>query len=270
MMRLLEMKGDSESTDEVVIPGGMKANWLRFADTRAEHRVKGPERHPGGQVEVAVEPGPRFVANSRINSLARGEMHVVENGEWHRWVNPHNDPLTVLVTLKPTWNPKRAYFRLGEREFRGDEVWFEVKTHVSDRIARAMYKLHDFSAELGNVSCRLAPKVSSIETFHKEATVTIKCTSGVGEIVLNAEPKRMEVGDTVVVDPGEHYQLRHLTSRPVWSGPRRFSNWWPSIRRTPFEVNQMHRPQWEPADTFYVDAGTVIPADLVWFEFVVP
>lgn len=247
LMRLLEMKGDAESTDEVILPPGMTANWLRFADTRAEHLPMGP----GGRVEVVSGRAGTFSRATKKTALPPKRPFVVRGGVWHRLANPSRHPLTVHVKLKPTWNPKRAYFRLDGREFRGDEVWFEVKTHVTDRIARAMYRLHDLSAKRGNVSCRLAPKTSSIETFHKGAKVTIKCVEGTGTILVNGSPRALKVDDSVVVKPGQHYQLQNTSARP-------------------FEVNQIHEPQWEPEDTFYVEAGAVLPGNQVWFEFVVP
>jgi mannose-6-phosphate isomerase-like protein (cupin superfamily) len=242
----MEIRGDDQSTDEVILQPGFVANWLRFPGTRAEHRARGE----GGVVEVAGGP-PGTFGPSKRSKMPVARAAVVSNGEWHRLANTGSHPLTVHVTLKPSWNPKRAEFRLGDRQFRGDEVWFEVKTHIADRTARAMYQLHDLSAKQGNVSVRLAPGIESIETFHKGATVVITGVEGSGVVRIDGKPQDLKAAGKVTVRPGQRYQLQNPT-------------------RQPFQVNQVHEPQWEPADTFYVHDKLVIPGSQVWFEFVVP
>lgn len=247
MMRLLEMKGDQESTDEVVLQPGTVANWLRFPGTHVEHRAL----TDGATIEVSGGPPAGAPGQGHKDQLPKGQVRAVTNGEWHRLANESNHPLTVHVRLQPTWNPKRAHFHLNNRHFRGDEVWFEVKTQVGDTTARALYQLHDLSAGKGDVSSRLSPNSESIETFHHNATVTLNVTQGSGTVVLDGNPQQVNAGDSITVNPGQHYQLQNHTAAP-------------------FEVNQIHTPQWQPDDTFYVSNNAVIGGDQVWFEFVVP
>lgn len=248
LMRLLEINGDDHSIDEVVLQPGVTANWLRFVNTRAQHQAI----TPGATAEVVGgRPGRFEPADTRMRPLALRAPTIFEEGEWHRLANPTNNPVTVHVTLSPTWNPDRAYFRLNDREYRGDGVWFEVRTHIGDETARAMYQLHSLSADLGNVSARLAPEAASIETFHRRATVTITGTEGGGVLRVDGTPHDIRPGVSIVVNPGQRYQLLN-----------------PS--RAQFQVNQLHRPQWDPHDTFYVQARRVVPGHQVWFDFVVP
>lgn len=246
LMRLLEISGDDYSIDEVILQPGVTANWLRFPQTRAEHRAMAP----GARLEIAGgRPGTFGPSSTRSMAVARAR--IVSKGEWHRLSNPSGHALTVNVTLRPSWNPKRAHFRLGDRQFRGDEVWFEVKTHLGDKTVRAMYQLHALSAAKGDVSVRLEPGAESIETFHRTATVTVVGAAGEGELVVDGAVRPIRARTSVVVQPGQHYQLKNRS-------------------RKPFEVNQTHKPQWEPHDTFYVSDGRTLPGNQVWFEFVVP
>jgi mannose-6-phosphate isomerase-like protein (cupin superfamily) len=244
----MEISGDDHSIDEVVLQPGVTANWLRFVDTRAQHQAIGT----GAIVEIAGgRPGTFDTTNTRTRPLSLRAPTILEEGEWHRLSNPTKQPVTVHVTLSPTWNPARAYFRLNEKEYRGDGVWFEVRTHIGDKIARAMYQLHSLSADLGNVSARLAPGAASIETFHRKATVTISGTEGEGVLRVDGATQEIRERVSIVVNPGQHYQLLNTS-------------------KAAFQVNQLHKPQWEPHDTFYVEDQKVIPGNQVWFDFVVP
>lgn len=246
LMRLLEIRGDNQSTDEVILQPGVTANWLRFLRTRAEHRA----RAIGGAIEIASGKAGTFSPTTRTD-MAVGRAHMVDPGQWHRLSNTSKEPVTFHITLKPSWNPQRAMFRLEDRIFRGDEVWFEVKTHIGDRSNRAMYMLHQLGARRGNVSVRLDPGTESIECFHRKAAVTITGVSGIGTLRIDGAPRQLSPRNRVVVKPGQRYHLRNA-------------------RKQPFQANQIHVPQWEPDDTFYVTGQHVIPGDQAWFEFVVP
>jgi mannose-6-phosphate isomerase-like protein (cupin superfamily) len=239
VMRLLEMKGDDYSVDEVIIQPGVKANWLRFLKTKAEHRAK--ER--GAHIEVD--------GVSRKKKIPTTRSTVLEKGEWHRVVNQTEKPLKLKVKLTPSWNPQRAYFRVDDREYRGDEVWFELKTYAGDKTGRAKYKLHDLSAKKGNVSVLLGPKEQSLETSHDNATVVITCIEGSGLLYLDGKEQTLKKDEKVKIAPQQRYQLENNTKEP-------------------FMVNQIHQPQWEPADTwYYYGKDRKVHADEVWFEFVV-
>lgn len=248
LMRLTEIKGNEYSVDEVILPPKTEANWLRFPETKAQHRIMGA----GGQIEMLKLGGNFELKGHRsIRELTPKKATVISNGQWHRFINPSADPLTLVVKLTPPWNPQRAHFRLGNREFRGDEVWFEVKTHLNDKTARAMYMLHELSAARGFVSVRLNPKVESLECYHKTSTVSIKGVKEKGVVRINGTPRTLGPGEEVVIKPGQRYQLQNPNDK-TW------------------EVEQTHKKQWEPEDTFYVLDDKVIPGDQVWFEFVVP
>jgi hypothetical protein len=58
----------------------------------------------------------------------------------------------------------------------------------------------------------------------------------------------MRPGDRAEVKPGMRYQLHNPLDEP-------------------WQVNQIHEPQWEPDDTFYISLeGSIIPGDQVGLE----
>lgn len=236
LMRLVEIRGDDYSVDELVMKPGAGGEELRWTGTRVEYRP----RTPGGVIEV----------EGRRRLLPTARATILDKGQWHRLSNPTKYPWAGFMTFKPPWNPQRAFFRVGGREFRGDQVWFELRTHLGDRTERAMYQLHQLSAKLGKVSVRLAPKARSLESFHKNATVVVTGVEGSGTIRINGKPQQIRAKQRVVIEPGQRYQLLNPTEQ-MW------------------QVRQIHRPQWEPDDTFYVYNKFLVPAYQVWFEFTV-
>lgn len=236
LMRLLEIKGDDYSVDECVMDPGAGGEELRWEGTQVEYLT----RVPRGEIEIGNKSRP----------LPGSKAFIVKKDQRHKLRNSSPYPWSFQMTFKPPWNPKRAFYRVGKREIRGDEVWFELRTHLGDRISRAKYQLHELGAKMGNVSVQLNPGAKSLESFHKGATVIVTGVKGSGVIRIDGEPQEMKVGDKVIVKPGQPYQLQNTTRRP-WL------------------VNQIHRPQWEPDDTFYIYDDRIIPADQVWFEFIV-
>jgi hypothetical protein len=217
----------------IVRPGGMKFYHQCLAGEFVHETLSG-----GGVIEVEGE----------VRSAAVGERVIIAAGRRFSYVNSSGANWHFRAD-HPFWRTSAFRYIVGNFEFSGDDVWFEIKRAPDATTRTPLYRLIPISEKMNSNIVAIEP---NDQTFgvrslnHGQAMIPVR---GQGLVSLGlAQPSLLSA--PLISVPGEVYRLSNQ------SGSTTFIE----IRPDPPRVWQPHVCEWE------LEPGQFFSGDKVWFE----
>ncbi|MCB9745141.1 MAG: hypothetical protein H6741_19025 [Alphaproteobacteria bacterium] len=159
--------------------------------------------------------------------------------------------------LQPPWTPNGYRYSIGDKQFGGAEMWFEIKVGLDDRVERPIYNVQS-SGGLGNfVLCAVRPGQSTIRCYYTDFDYKVHCVAGEGAVEFTKEQGgrvAFHRGEGVVIPRGHSFSISNASDSTLL-----------------VRIRSRSPRAWSPATSFWANGeGKFVTGDQVYFEFVFP